>query len=101
MEKNVSLPYYVGSLFKSKENEEDIIKVCSYNVSPDADNNLSVKVGVNKLKEQAYENVNYISLEELLKKYDYTKIVMIGNQKYFDNGISIVDYDETKNKQKL
>lgn len=100
MEKKVTLPYYVGSLFKSKENEEDIIKVCSYNVSPDIDNNLIVKVGVNKLKEQAYENVNYISLEELLKKYDYTSIVMIGNQKYLDNGISLVEYEaEKKDKQ--
>ena len=100
MEKKVTLPYEAGSLLRNKEKEEDIIKVCSYNLSLDADNNLSVKVGINNLKDQVYENVRLMPLQELQDKYEYTKIVMVGNKKYFDNGISLVDYEEPKNKQK-
>ena len=95
MEKKVTLPYEAGSLLKSKENEEDIIKVCSYTI----DNNSNIMVGINNLKDQVYENVRLMPLEELKDKYEYTHIVMVGNKKYFDNGISLVNYEETKNKQ--
>ncbi len=101
MNKNISLPYFVGSLFENKNDKNDIIKVCEYSVSIDFNNNPVIKVGVNKVNEQSYENVKHISIDELKEKYNYTQIVMVGNQKYLDNGISLVEYEADKKDKQL
>lgn len=94
MEKKSKL-YESGSLFKNKENKEDTIRVCFY--TGDMQN---LKVGINSLDDQVNENVRFIPLEELTNKYEYTNIVLVGNQKYFDNGISLVEYEPSEKKDK-